>query len=152
MRAQCEICDCKIGEGWCQTCSGWLSRANANAERQRRRYARRRAGLVRVEAWVPAEAEDAVRRAIDQAMKGGDIVDTLIREAEARLVDRACLAVSERAGWPEDEHGRTEQPALFARVINAIRAEAAPRLQAQVDKAVKDAAETVERIKGDGKG
>ena len=30
-----------------------------------------------------------------------------------------------------------------------VRKEAAPRLQAQVDKAVKDAAETVERIKGD---
>jgi hypothetical protein len=40
-----------------------------DAERQRRRYARRKAGLVRVEAWVPAEAEDAVRRAIDQAVK-----------------------------------------------------------------------------------
>lgn len=40
-------------------------------------------------------------------------------------MDRACQAVSERAEWPEDEHGRTEQPALFARVINAIRAELA---------------------------
>lgn len=33
-----------------------------------------------------------------------------------------------------------------------VKREAAPRLQAQVDKAVKDAAETVERIKGDGTG
>ena len=49
----------------------------------------------------------------------------LIREAEARGMERACLAVSEKADWPEDEHGRTEQPELFARVINAIRAEAA---------------------------
>lgn len=31
-----------------------------------------------------------------------------------------------------------------------IRKEAAPRLQDKIDKAVKDAAETVERIKGDG--
>lgn len=49
----------------------------------------------------------------------------LIREAEARGMERACLAVSERSEWPEDEHGRTEQPELFARVINAILAEAA---------------------------
>lgn len=47
------------------------------------------------------------------------------KAAQAMVVERACLAVSERAEWPEDEHGRTEQPALFARVINAIRAEAA---------------------------
>ena len=32
-----------------------------------------------------------------------------------------------------------------------VRKEAAPRLQAQVDKAVNDAAETVGRIKGDGR-
>lgn len=42
--------------------------------------------------------------------------------AQALVVERACLAVSEQADWPEDEHGRTEQPELFARVINAIRA------------------------------
>ena len=41
--------------------------------------------------------------------------------AQALVVERACLAVSEQADWPEDEHGRTEQPELFARVINAIR-------------------------------
>lgn len=40
--------------------------------------------------------------------------------AQALVVERACLAVSEQADWPEDEHGRTEQPELFARVINAI--------------------------------
>lgn len=68
MRAQCELCDCKVGDGWCKTCSDWLSRANADAERQRRRYSRKKAGLVRVEAWVPAQAVDAVRAAIDRAV------------------------------------------------------------------------------------
>lgn len=33
-----------------------------------------------------------------------------------------------------------------------VKREAAPRLQDKIDKAVKDAAETVERIKGDGQG
>lgn len=46
--------------------------------------------------------------------------------AQALVVERACLAVSEQADWPEDEHGRTEQPELFARVINAIRSLADP--------------------------
>ena len=32
--------------------------------------------------------------------------------AQALVVERACLAVSEQADWPEDEHGRTEQPEL----------------------------------------
>jgi len=44
------------------------------------------------------------------------------KAAQAKVVERACLAVSEKADWPEDEHGRTEQPELFARVINTIRA------------------------------
>jgi hypothetical protein len=69
MRAQCELCDCKIGEGWCRTCSDWLSRANTDAERQRRRYARKKAGLVRVEVFVPAHAEADVRAAIDRAAR-----------------------------------------------------------------------------------
>lgn len=69
MRAWCELCDCKIGDGWCNTCSDWLSRANADAERQRRRYARKKADLVRVEVFVPARAEAAVRAAIDRAVR-----------------------------------------------------------------------------------
>ncbi|WWT39617.1 hypothetical protein [Microcystis phage Mel-JY03] len=40
-----------------------------DAERQRRRYARRKAGLVRVEVWVPSYAEAAVRAAIDAALE-----------------------------------------------------------------------------------
>ena len=41
----------------------------SDAERQRRRYARRKAGLVRVEAWVPAHAVAAVTAAIERAVK-----------------------------------------------------------------------------------
>lgn len=40
-----------------------------DADRQRRRYARKKAGLVRVEVWVPAHAEAAVRAAIDRAVQ-----------------------------------------------------------------------------------
>ena len=40
----------------------------SDAERQRRRYARRKAGLVRVEVWVPEQAEAAVRAAIGAAV------------------------------------------------------------------------------------
>lgn len=68
MRAQCELCDCKVGEGWCNTCSDWLSRANSNAKRQKRRYDRKKAGLVLVQEWVPAHAVDAVQAAIGQAV------------------------------------------------------------------------------------
>lgn len=39
-----------------------------DAERQRRRYARRKAGLVRVEVWVPADREEAVLAAIQAAL------------------------------------------------------------------------------------
>jgi hypothetical protein len=39
-----------------------------DAERQKRRYARKKAGLKRVEVFVPAHAEAAVRAAIDQAV------------------------------------------------------------------------------------
>ena len=39
-----------------------------DAERQQRRRDRLKAGLVRVEAWVPAQAVDAVRAAIDRAV------------------------------------------------------------------------------------
>ena len=48
-----------------------------DAERQRRRYARRKAGLVRVEVWVPAEAEEAVRQAVDKAVN--DAAETVER-------------------------------------------------------------------------
>jgi hypothetical protein len=39
-----------------------------DAERQRRRYARKKAGLVRVQEWVPEQAEVAVRAAIEEAL------------------------------------------------------------------------------------
>mgnify|MGYP003504398055 CR=1 FL=1 len=35
MRAHCELCDCRIGEGWCKTCSDWLSHANAKSHRRK---------------------------------------------------------------------------------------------------------------------
>lgn len=43
-----------------------------DAERQRRRYARRKAGLVRIEVWVPAALESAVREAISEVVKGAE--------------------------------------------------------------------------------
>ncbi len=39
-----------------------------DAERQQLRRDRLKAGLVRVEVWVPKDAENAVRAAIDQAV------------------------------------------------------------------------------------
>jgi hypothetical protein len=36
-----------------------------DAERQKRRYDRKKAGLVRIEVWVPADKADDVRKAID---------------------------------------------------------------------------------------
>ena len=40
-----------------------------DADRQRRRYARKKAGLVLVQEWVPAHAAAAVRAAIDKAVR-----------------------------------------------------------------------------------
>jgi len=40
-----------------------------DAERQQRKRDRIKAGLVRVEVWVPAHAEAAVRAAIEKAVK-----------------------------------------------------------------------------------
>jgi vacuolar-type H+-ATPase subunit I/STV1 len=52
-----------------------------DAERQQRRRDRRKAGLVRIEAWVPAQAEDAVRAAIDRAVaEAADGVEQVKRE------------------------------------------------------------------------
>lgn len=53
---------------------------------------------------------------------GREAFQPMIDVAIAKALEKACLAVSEHADWPEDEHGRTEQVGLFARVINAIRA------------------------------
>jgi hypothetical protein len=36
-----------------------------DAERQKRRYDRKKAGLVRIEVWVPADKAEDVRKAID---------------------------------------------------------------------------------------
>lgn len=48
------------------------------------------------------------------------------RDAQMRAegLRRALDVVSENADWPEDEHGRTEHPALFARISHAILAAA----------------------------
>lgn len=48
------------------------------------------------------------------------------RDAQMRTegMRRALDVVSENADWPEDEHGRTEHPALFARISHAILAAA----------------------------
>lgn len=51
---------------------------------------------------------------------GREAFQPMIDAAVAKALGKACLAVSEHANWPEDEHGRTEQVGLFARVINAI--------------------------------
>ena len=51
---------------------------------------------------------------------GREAFQPMIDAAVAKALEDACLAVSEHADWPEDEHGRTEQVGLFARVINAI--------------------------------
>lgn len=44
-----------------------------DAERQKRRYDRKKAGLVLVQEWVPAHAEAAVRAAIEQAVKDATV-------------------------------------------------------------------------------
>lgn len=64
-----------------------------------------------------------IKKVIDDAVLSGDLIPRADAEAaQALVVERACIAVSEQADWPEDEHGRTEQSELFARVINAILA------------------------------
>ncbi len=65
---QCDLCDCKMGEGWCGSCAKWLSRSNAAAERQQLKRDRRKAGLVLVQEWVPADKADAVRAAMVDAV------------------------------------------------------------------------------------
>jgi vacuolar-type H+-ATPase subunit I/STV1 len=40
------------------------------AERQQRKRDRQKAGLVRVECWVPSDKVDAVKRAIDDTVTG----------------------------------------------------------------------------------
>lgn len=42
------------------------------ADRQKRRYDRRKAGLVRFEEWIPKGTEDAVQAAVDQAVKDAE--------------------------------------------------------------------------------
>ena len=39
-----------------------------DAERQKRRYDRKKAGLIRLEVWVPADKVEAVRKAIEAAL------------------------------------------------------------------------------------
>lgn len=74
---------------------------------------------------------------------GREAFQPMIDAAIARALEKACLAVSEHADWPEDEHGRTEQGELFARVINAIlsitpaAALAVPEVAALVDTAAR---------------
>lgn len=46
------------------------------AERQQRKRDRQKAGLVRVEAWVPAAAEDAVREAIAKAVEAATAAES----------------------------------------------------------------------------
>lgn len=53
---------------------------------------------------------------------GREAFQPMIDAAVAKALKDACLAVSEHADWPEDEHGRTQLVGLFARVINAILA------------------------------
>jgi vacuolar-type H+-ATPase subunit I/STV1 len=43
-----------------------------DAERQKRRYDRKKAGLVRIEAWVPADKAEDVRKAIEVLAKAVD--------------------------------------------------------------------------------
>lgn len=48
------------------------------AERQQLKRDRRKAGLVRVEAWVPAHAESAVREAIAKAVGDMQAAETSV--------------------------------------------------------------------------
>lgn len=41
-----------------------------DAERQKRRYDRKKAGLVRIEVWVPADKADDVRKAVETILEG----------------------------------------------------------------------------------
>lgn len=65
---QCDLCDCKMGEGWCGSCAKWLSRSNAAAERQQLKRDRRKAGLVLVQEWVPVDRLAAVQAAIAEVL------------------------------------------------------------------------------------
>lgn len=53
------------------------------------------------------------------------------RDAQMRAegMRKALDVASENADWPEDEHGRTEHPALFARISHAILAAAEKEAQ-----------------------
>lgn len=54
-----------------------------DADRQQRRRDRLKAGLVRVEVWVPAQAVEAVKAAIDKAVAdAAPGVDAIRQEAE----------------------------------------------------------------------
>lgn len=80
---------------------------------------------------------------------GREAFQPMIDAAMARALEKACLAVSEHADWPEDEHGRTEQVGLFARVINTIRAiiPAAALVVPEVKALVEAAERMVQRAK-----
>ena len=77
---------------------------------------------------------------------GCEAFQPMIDAAIAKALERACLAVSEHADWPEDEHGRTEQVELFARVINAIRA-ITPALSPSTDARAEALREAAARIR-----
>ena len=79
---QCDLCDCKMGEGWCGSCAKWLSRSNAAAERQQLKRDRRKAGLVLVQEWVPNQAEASVRDAISEALIKAGVIPAPQKDAE----------------------------------------------------------------------
>jgi hypothetical protein len=60
----CELCGCSKGEGWCSGCSKTKNAAN----RQQLRRDRLKAGLVRIEVWVPADKADDVRKAVKRVL------------------------------------------------------------------------------------
>lgn len=67
---------------------------------------------------------------------------TLTSEAEAMVAAAlrgAADAVSERADWPEDDHGRTLHPELFARVVEAILNTTPQPASAALDKLIAEA-------------
>lgn len=76
------------------------------AERQQRKRDRQKAGLVRVEVWVPADKADAVKAAIaricakplGKRMSYADIYDAMTavsvaQRLDGRAIEEACTAI-----------------------------------------------------------
>ena len=85
-------------------------KAMTPAERQQLKRDRRKAGLVRLELWVPADKEAEVREAVDEIITPPKVSDETLASI-MRQSNKAAAAMSEAmAAWLEDQLPKETTP------------------------------------------